>query len=1022
MQNSFTSQYKNFALLNSTKKPVSFSPVITSAKSIKFNTRNKGYLSDNKISLSTDLLNDYTYTSPEKNKFRSKYHQRSLKSENYAEQALTTPNNLLKKKMSGFRNQINLKKKGKKHISIDLTNGVNSPMSLYRCYPYTANHNKCVSLTEKDMIKGLKSNAYYESKEEELQSLNNNNNSAFKKNASIQFQQSVPLYFWDKRSNSNSTNVTSLKDQLSDYNDVSSMLGGRLNFKKNLRGQGGYFKLVSDISSHFSKFNKKLQTIIQKETKQEDNNAQNEESNNTLDEIKHIQSETENECEKELINNIHMDINNHILDSEDNSISSKDEIDNNPFLESQINQTLSKFKIKNKNKLFMKQLSRISEISVKQSNNDSASNIEVEKTEHIQTKTLKNKLKNINEILTNNTPVETEGNKETPKRPLSNKDSSKRTMLMINENNIKKTKDDSIIQTSSNVKIGINDNKGISNKKTYSLYYEMSSAMESSSSFSGDNFFMKKCKTNVNTDFSIYSNFSKNKKFKDSNTNLFDNNKEDNCISQKTQKLLNFFLCDIEDNTYEEKNEKLKDHFLAKSINSVTKYLADIVDFDPEDSMMNHDEVGTKSYLRPIKHSKSKHNEDMFLYIYNYSYNFYRKMNRYPIPRTVTATSSNIKDKSDCIFVRYNSITKSLADYIRENCLVAHKEMLDYLFYGRYSDFKNKSMIENFIKEERHRRERIKTIRKNITKKLKEKATIIFDNNVILYNSHLMTRDIKYDNSSINLRYIRAYQRRGSTLLGKTKKQRNSNFLTQKKRSPKMIISKKNYSPDTQFKNSKTSPSDLNIVNQHTNKFDEKVLEKEITSKFALRSQSLSPIALISNNTKNNLVLNSDAHYVNNRNTQSTSTFNSRLNYPLLQKESVLLRTYEIKNNIINNLNTLAESIIFHIKDGNYHNFLELMTKYKIDPNTRDKDGNTFLILAVNSNSPDIVDYLIKKDFDVNAFNNNHNTALHYAISHRNYNLVDYLIKNGADENIKNLDGKTPWECLANGITLNSYE
>ena len=1019
MQNSFTSQYKNFALLNSTKKPGSFSHVITSAKSIKLNTRNKGYLSDNKISLSTELLNDYTYKSPEKNKFRSKYHQRTHKSENYAEQALTTPNNRLKKKMSGFRNQINLKKKRKKHISIDLTNGVNSPISMYRCYPYTANHNKCVSLTEKDMIKGLKGNAYYESKEEELQSFNNNN-STFKKNASIQFQQSVPLYFWDKRSNSNSTNVTSLKDQLSDYNDVSSMLGGRLNFKKNLRGQGGYFKLVSDISSHFSKFNKKLQKIIQKETKQEDNNAQNEDSNNTLDEIKHIQqqSETENECEKELINNIHMNINNHILDSEDNSISSKDEIDNNPFLESQINQTLSKFKLKNKNKLFMKQLSRISEISVKQSNNDSTSNIEIEKTDHIQTKTLKNKLKNLNEILTNNTPVDTEGNKEA-KRPLSNKDSSKRNMLMIKENNIKKTKDDSIIQTSSNVKIGIHDNnsnKGISNKKTYSLYYEMSSAMESSSSFSGDKFLMKKCKTNVNTDFLIYSNFSKNKKIKNSNTNLLDNSKENNCISQKEQKLLNFFLNDIEDNTYEEKNEKLKDHFLAKSINSVTKYLADIVDFDPEDSMMNHDEVGTKSYFKPIKHSKSKHNEDMFLYIHYYSYNFYRKMNRYQIPRTVI--SSNIEDKSDCIFVHYNSINKSLANYIRENCLIAHKEMIDYLFYGRYSEFKNKSMIENFIKEERHRRERIKTIRKNITKKLKEKTTIVFDNNVILYNSHLMTRDIKYDNTSINLKFIRAYQQRESTLLGKTKKQRNSNLLTQKKRSPKMLISTKISSPDTQFKNSKTS--DINI--RHTNKFDEKVLEKEITSKFALRSQSLSPIALISNNTKNNLVLNSDAHYVNNRNTQSTSTFNSRLNYPLLQKESVLLRTYEIKNNIINNLNTLAESIIFHIKDGNYHNFLELMTKYKIDPNTRDKDGNTFLILAVNSNSSDIVDYLIKKDFDVNAFNNNHNTALHYAILHRNFDLVDYLIRNGADENIKNLDGKTPWECLDSGITLNSYE
>ena len=116
----------------------------------------------------------------------------------------------------------------------------------------------------------------------------------------------------------------------------------------------------------------------------------------------------------------------------------------------------------------------------------------------------------------------------------------------------------------------------------------------------------------------------------------------------------------------------------------------------------------------------------------------------------VIVISSNIEDKSDCIFVHYNSINKSLANYIRENCLIAHKEMIDYLFYGRYSEFKNKSMIENFIKEERHRRERIKTIRKNITKKLKEKTTIVFDNNVILYNSHLMTRDIKYDNTTVN--------------------------------------------------------------------------------------------------------------------------------------------------------------------------------------------------------------------------------------------------------------------------------
>ena len=105
--------------------------------------------------------------------------------------------------------------------------------------------------------------------------------------------------------------------------------------------------------------------------------------------------------------------------------------------------------------------------------------------------------------------------------------------------------------------------------------------------------------------------------------------------------------------------------------------------------------------------------------------------------------------------------------------------------------------------------------------------------------------------------------------------------------------------------------------------------------------------------------------------------------------KSVLLRRYEIKNDIINHLNNIADSIIFHIKDGNYHNYFELMSKYKIDTNIRDNKGNTLLILAVNSKSAEIVDSLVKKDFDVNAFNHNHNTPLHYAISHRNYDIVD---------------------------------
>lgn len=64
----FTMQFKNFALLNSTKKPYekrkSFSPSVYALKSYgRLQTKNsKGYFSDNKISLSNELFCDSVCT------------------------------------------------------------------------------------------------------------------------------------------------------------------------------------------------------------------------------------------------------------------------------------------------------------------------------------------------------------------------------------------------------------------------------------------------------------------------------------------------------------------------------------------------------------------------------------------------------------------------------------------------------------------------------------------------------------------------------------------------------------------------------------------------------------------------------------------------------------------------------------------------------------------------------------------------------------------------------------------------
>lgn len=135
-------------------------------------------------------------------------------------------------------------------------------------------------------------------------------------------------------------------------------------------------------------------------------------------------------------------------------------------------------------------------------------------------------------------------------------------------------------------------------------------------------------------------------------------------------------------------------------------------------------------------------------------------------------------------------------------------------------------------------------------------------------------------------------------------------------------------------------------------------------------------------------------------------------NRTAFDKESMMYKTHEIKSEMLKGCNSVKESLFFYIKDSNYQTFVELFSKFKLDTEERDKEGNTFINLAVQCDCEDIVNYLISKGANVNTQNNKLNSPLHYALSYQNFTIGDLLLRSGADEKLKNAKGLTPWQCL----------
>jgi ankyrin repeat protein len=93
---------------------------------------------------------------------------------------------------------------------------------------------------------------------------------------------------------------------------------------------------------------------------------------------------------------------------------------------------------------------------------------------------------------------------------------------------------------------------------------------------------------------------------------------------------------------------------------------------------------------------------------------------------------------------------------------------------------------------------------------------------------------------------------------------------------------------------------------------------------------------------------------------------------------------------------------------GNLDYIKEIISENPGRINEKDKDGNSFLHLAVRAGNADIVKFLVSKGANVNIKDIYGQTPLQIAALSDNAEIVLQLVSNGAEVNIKNSIGKTP--------------
>ena len=117
---------------------------------------------------------------------------------------------------------------------------------------------------------------------------------------------------------------------------------------------------------------------------------------------------------------------------------------------------------------------------------------------------------------------------------------------------------------------------------------------------------------------------------------------------------------------------------------------------------------------------------------------------------------------------------------------------------------------------------------------------------------------------------------------------------------------------------------------------------------------------------------------------------------------------YDIDN--LENLLSLCKYDIFSYARHGHYKELEKLFLEGINPDSKDRFGNTLLIISAQNNNKRILKICLRYGAQINMQNLMGNTALHFAREYGYIDIFEYLIKKGADPEIKNLRG-IPAKC-----------
>jgi ankyrin repeat protein len=111
--------------------------------------------------------------------------------------------------------------------------------------------------------------------------------------------------------------------------------------------------------------------------------------------------------------------------------------------------------------------------------------------------------------------------------------------------------------------------------------------------------------------------------------------------------------------------------------------------------------------------------------------------------------------------------------------------------------------------------------------------------------------------------------------------------------------------------------------------------------------------------------------------------------------------------NLTDQSGTVRPAIGWAALEGHTDVVLELLKAPRIQPNYKDKDGNTALILAAQRGHSDTVDALIQAKVNLNLDNKDGMTAMIIAAQNGFARCVALLVKAGADTTIQDRTGRT---------------